>query len=179
MALRGESTKESAQSARCAEASQKSSFEPAISGSSARPVSPVLKYIHPLQICRLHNSPASSKSCASSFSPDQKNLPASPRQRAYRPRIGPIVTSGAQASHSIRRPLPESTFLPRQLSTQRSAMPFCQGLSNEVRTGLIFRDRIAAGRDATTWRAFCSTSFAFVHSERTWKLQGVVSKSTG
>ena len=32
-----------------------------------------------------------------------------------------------------------------QLSTHRSAMPFCRGLSKEVRTGLIFRDRTAAG----------------------------------
>jgi len=33
----------------------------------------------------------------------------------------------------------------RQLPTQRSATPFCQGLSNEVRTAFIFRDRMAAG----------------------------------
>ena len=33
----------------------------------------------------------------------------------------------------------------RQLSTQRSATPFCQGLSKEVRTGVIFMDRTAAG----------------------------------
>src|SRR5260370_10342234 len=33
----------------------------------------------------------------------------------------------------------------RQLSTQRSATPFCQGLSKEVRTGLILMDRTAAG----------------------------------
>src|ERR1700694_1901857 len=33
----------------------------------------------------------------------------------------------------------------RQLSTQRSATPFCQGLSKEVRTGLIFMDRTAPG----------------------------------
>ena len=33
----------------------------------------------------------------------------------------------------------------RQLSTQRSATPLCQGLSNEVRTGLIFKDRTTAG----------------------------------
>ena len=32
-----------------------------------------------------------------------------------------------------------------QLSTQRSATPFCQGLSKDVRTGLIFRHRTAAG----------------------------------
>jgi hypothetical protein len=32
-----------------------------------------------------------------------------------------------------------------QLSTQRSATPFCQGLSKHVRTGLIFRDRTAIG----------------------------------
>src|ERR1700694_4793034 len=31
----------------------------------------------------------------------------------------------------------------RQLSIQRSATPFCQGLSKEVRTGLIFMDRTA------------------------------------
>ena len=28
----------------------------------------------------------------------------------------------------------------RQLPTQRSAIPFCQGLSKEVRTGLIFKE---------------------------------------
>jgi hypothetical protein len=33
----------------------------------------------------------------------------------------------------------------RQLSTHRSATPFCQGLSKEVRRGLILRDRTAAG----------------------------------
>src|ERR1700694_3048038 len=33
----------------------------------------------------------------------------------------------------------------RQLSIQRSATPFCQGLSKEVRTGLIFMDRTAPG----------------------------------
>src|SRR5882724_12821110 len=33
----------------------------------------------------------------------------------------------------------------RQLPTQRSATPFCQGLSNEVRRGFTLRDRIAAG----------------------------------
>src|SRR5437879_5705794 len=33
----------------------------------------------------------------------------------------------------------------RQLPTQRSATPFCQGLSNEVRTGLTLRDRTAVG----------------------------------
>ena len=33
----------------------------------------------------------------------------------------------------------------RQLSTQRSATPFCQGLSKEVRIGVIVRDRTAAG----------------------------------
>jgi hypothetical protein len=33
----------------------------------------------------------------------------------------------------------------RQLPTQRSATPFCQGLSNEVRTGFTIRDRTAAG----------------------------------
>src|ERR1700681_2797928 len=33
----------------------------------------------------------------------------------------------------------------RQLSTQRSAIPFCQGLAKEVRTGLIFMDRTATG----------------------------------
>src|SRR5258708_18272733 len=32
----------------------------------------------------------------------------------------------------------------RQLPTQRSATPFCQGLSNEVRTGLTLKDRTAA-----------------------------------
>src|SRR5258706_10929506 len=33
----------------------------------------------------------------------------------------------------------------RQLSIQRSATPFCQGLSKEVRTGDIFRDRRVPG----------------------------------
>src|SRR5215472_9738670 len=33
----------------------------------------------------------------------------------------------------------------RQLPTQRSAMPFCQGLAKDVRTGLIVRERTAAG----------------------------------
>src|SRR5258705_3604311 len=33
----------------------------------------------------------------------------------------------------------------RQLPTQRSATPFCQGLSNEVRRGFTLRDRTAAG----------------------------------
>src|SRR5467141_2098158 len=33
----------------------------------------------------------------------------------------------------------------RQLPTQRSATPFCQGLSNEVRTGFTLRDRTAVG----------------------------------
>ncbi len=33
----------------------------------------------------------------------------------------------------------------RQLSTHRSEMPFCQGLSNEVRIGLIFKVPTAAG----------------------------------
>jgi hypothetical protein len=33
----------------------------------------------------------------------------------------------------------------RQLPTQRSATPFCQGLSNEVHTAFIFRNRMAAG----------------------------------
>src|ERR1019366_8900204 len=32
----------------------------------------------------------------------------------------------------------------RQLPTQRSATPFCQGLRIEVRTGVIFRERIDA-----------------------------------
>src|SRR6266478_1814675 len=46
----------------------------------------------------------------------------------------------------IRRP-PRSTLFPyttlfrTQLPVQRSATPFCQGLSNEVRTGLTPRDR--------------------------------------
>src|SRR5258705_13214028 len=33
----------------------------------------------------------------------------------------------------------------RHIRTQRSATPFCQGLSNEVRILLIFMDRIAVG----------------------------------
>src|SRR5712692_7835190 len=33
----------------------------------------------------------------------------------------------------------------RQLPTQRSATPFCQGLLIEVRTGVIFSERIALG----------------------------------
>jgi hypothetical protein len=33
----------------------------------------------------------------------------------------------------------------RQLSTQRCATPFCQGLLNEVRIGVIFREGTAAG----------------------------------
>jgi hypothetical protein len=33
----------------------------------------------------------------------------------------------------------------RQLPTHRSAMPFCQGLRTEIRKGVIFIERIAAG----------------------------------
>src|ERR1700738_904450 len=41
--------------------------------------------------------------------------------------------------------LPVAREKGRQLPTQRSATPFCQGLSNEVRIGLTLRDRTAAG----------------------------------
>src|SRR5579864_5375982 len=51
----------------------------------------------------------------------------------------------------------------RQLPTQRSAIPFCQGLSNEVRTAFIFRDRMAAG---TSVPYFASRSWIRISEPR-------------
>ena len=53
-------------------------------------------------------------------------------------------------------PLVESNHMRRHLPTQRSATPFCQGLSKEVRTAFIFRDRMAAG---TSVQYFASRSW--------------------
>ena len=59
-----------------------------------------------------------------------------------------VMVGDVFGKQPLQVPLIESNDMVAQLAgapTQRSATPFCQGLSNEVRTAFIFRDGIAAG----------------------------------
>jgi hypothetical protein len=60
-----------------------------------------------------------------------------------------VMVGDVLGKQALQLPLVQSNHMVEQLATaartQRSAIPFCQGLSNEVRTAFIFRDRMAAG----------------------------------
>src|SRR5215472_11274468 len=80
---------------------------------------------------------------------------AQPKVRAVFMMIGDVL-----GKKPLQVPLVESNHMVEQLAAaappQRSATPFCQGLSNEVRTAFIFRDRMA---DGTSVPYFASRSW--------------------